>query len=126
VRNRGRRVRPLLAEREVRECQAEVSKNFFHGNALAAALGEPCFALTYAPDIFFGYRVVIEGGATGTAVADSWFHDCRVGMYVWGAGDVALTANAVSEPREHAVVTDRGGLEVAGNDLDGDVWVAPT
>ena len=69
--------------------------------------------------------VVVEGGAAGTAVCDSWFHDCRVGIYVWGAGDVELRNNAISEPRDHAVVSDRE-LETAGNQLDGDTWLTPT
>ncbi len=68
--------------------------------------------------------VVVEGGASGTVIADSWFHDCRVGLYVWGAGDVDLHANAISAPREHAVVSDRV-LTLDGNDLGGDTWVRP-
>lgn len=67
---------------------------------------------------------VIEGDATGTVVAHCWFHDCRVGMFVWGAGDIELRDNAISEPREHAIVTDRG-LEVDGDDLGGDTWIRP-
>jgi hypothetical protein len=61
---------------------------------------------------------VIERGAERTVVTDSWFHDCRVGFYVWGAGRVALGGNAVSEPRERTAIADRP-LE-----LEGDVWIA--
>jgi hypothetical protein len=66
---------------------------------------------------------VIERGADATTVSDSWFHDCRVGLLVWEAGSVAVTNTAVSEPRDHAVVADRV-IELAGNHLDGDVWIA--
>ena len=69
--------------------------------------------------------VVAEGAAAGTIVGDSWFHDCRVGIYVWGAGDIALHGNAISAAREHAVVSDRV-LDLEGNDLDGDTWLQPT
>jgi alpha-L-fucosidase len=62
--------------------------------------------------------VVIERSAEATVVTDSWFHDCRVGFYVWGAGTVELGGNAVSEPRERTAIADRD-LE-----LDGDVWIA--
>jgi nitrous oxidase accessory protein NosD len=64
---------------------------------------------------------VVEGGAVATVVADSWFHDCRVGIFVWGSGETTLERNAISEPRDHAVVTDGDGLDLAGNDLGGDV-----
>jgi nitrous oxidase accessory protein NosD len=66
--------------------------------------------------------VLIERGAGDTTVSDSWFHDCRVGLLTWEAGTVAVTNTAVSEPRDHAVVSDRV-LELAGNHLDGDVWI---
>ena len=69
--------------------------------------------------------VVAEGAAAETVVVDSWFHDCRIGMYVWGAGDITFRENAISEPREHAVVTDRV-LDLEGNDLGGDTWLRPT
>ncbi|HWS48261.1 MAG TPA: right-handed parallel beta-helix repeat-containing protein, partial [Acidimicrobiia bacterium] len=69
--------------------------------------------------------VVVEGGARETSVADSWFHDCRVGLYVWGADAPAFTANAISAPRDHAAIADRP-LDLAGdNELGGDVWVRP-
>lgn len=68
---------------------------------------------------------VVEGEATGTVISDSWFHDCRIGMFVWGADEITLRQNAISEPREHAVVTDRV-LDLTGNDVDGDTWVRPT
>jgi nitrous oxidase accessory protein NosD len=65
---------------------------------------------------------VIERGADDTTISDSWFHDCRVGLLVWEAGAVAVTNAAISEPRDHAVVADRE-IELAGNHLDGDVWI---
>jgi nitrous oxidase accessory protein NosD len=61
--------------------------------------------------------VVIEGGAENTVVTDSWFHDCRVGFYVWGAGTVELGGNAVSDPRERTAIADRA------IECDGDVLV---
>jgi nitrous oxidase accessory protein NosD len=66
----------------------------------------------------------VEGGATDTVVSDSWFHDCRVGLFVWGAAAAMVRDNAISEPREHAVVTDVAGLDLDGNDLGGDVWIS--
>jgi alpha-L-fucosidase len=54
--------------------------------------------------------IVVERGAEGTTVADSWFHDCRVGIIVWEAGPVARLDVAISAPRDHEVVTDRPGL----------------
>jgi nitrous oxidase accessory protein NosD len=84
------------------------------GNRIEKQLAEHCDS-----------GVVAEGGAAETAVVDSWFHDCRIGIFVWGAGDISLRDNAVSEPREHAVVTDRV-LDLEGNDLGGDTWVRPT
>jgi hypothetical protein len=68
--------------------------------------------------------VLVERGATGTRIADSWLHDCRVGLLVWEAGSVDVAGVAVSAPRDHAVVSDQP-LELGGNDLDGDVWIAP-
>jgi nitrous oxidase accessory protein NosD len=65
--------------------------------------------------------VVIEGGAAASVLTDSWLHDCRLGILVWGAGDCEVQGVAVSAPRDHAVVTDRA-LELDGNQLDGDVW----
>ena len=67
--------------------------------------------------------VVIERGAADTRVADSWLHDCRVGLLVWEAGPVEIANTAISAARDHAVVSDRA-LELAGNQLDGDVWTA--
>ncbi len=68
--------------------------------------------------------VVVEGGADGVVIMNSWFHDCRIGVLAWGAGDVSLRDSAISEPREHAIVTDRP-FEVTGGDLGGDTWVGP-
>jgi nitrous oxidase accessory protein NosD len=65
--------------------------------------------------------IVVEGGATGTALADSWLHDCRLGLLVWGADGCEVQEVAVSAPRDHAVVTDQP-LALDGNQLDGDVW----
>ncbi len=65
--------------------------------------------------------IVVEGGAAATVLADSWLHDCRLGLLVWGAGDCAVRGIAVSAPRDHAVVSDQR-LELDANQLDGDVW----
>jgi nitrous oxidase accessory protein NosD len=77
--------------------------------------------------------VVVEGGAEATRVVNSWLHDCRVGVFVWGAASVALDAVAVSEPRDHAVVTDLEGLTFTDQRADAargssgdDVWIHPT
>jgi hypothetical protein len=67
--------------------------------------------------------VVIERGASDTRVVDSWFHDCRVGILVWGAGSIDVTNTAISEARDHAAVSDHA-LDLSGNELDGDVWIA--
>jgi alpha-L-fucosidase len=82
------------------------------GNSVEKQLAEHCDS-----------GVVVEGGATATTIADSWFHDCRVGWFFWGAGDLELRGNAISEPREHAVVSDRDDIDLTGNLLDGDTWV---
>ncbi len=66
---------------------------------------------------------MIERGANETRVVDSWFHDCRVGLLVWEAGTVDISATAISAPRDHAVIADRA-LDLAGNQLDGDVWIS--
>jgi alpha-L-fucosidase len=66
--------------------------------------------------------VLLERGATATRVDENWLHDCRVGVLAWLDERTALTGNAISEPREHAVVAD-SDLSVAGNDLGGaSVW----
>jgi nitrous oxidase accessory protein NosD len=82
------------------------------GNTIERQLAEHCDT-----------GVLVEAGAAGTRVADSWLHDCRVGLLVWGAGTVELANVAVSEPRDHAVVADTQ-LDLAGVDLGGDVWIA--
>jgi alpha-L-fucosidase len=69
--------------------------------------------------------VVVEGGAANVVIAHSWFHDCRIGVLAWGAGDVLLHESAISEPREHAIVTDRL-FEITDSDLGGDTWIRPT
>jgi nitrous oxidase accessory protein NosD len=84
-----------------------------HGNVVERQLAEHCDT-----------GVLVERGAAGTRVADSWLHDCRVGLLVWEAGTVELANVAVSEPRDHAVVADTE-LDLAGVDLGGDVWIAP-
>ncbi len=66
--------------------------------------------------------VVVEGGAANTVVADSWLHDCRLGVLVWGANGCVLERVAVSAPRDHAVVTDQP-LRTGGGMFDGDVWM---
>ncbi len=70
--------------------------------------------------------VVIEGGAHGTEVADSWLHDSRIGVVVAGAGRVVLRANAISGSREHTIVSDGGDVVADGNDLGGDTWAGRT
>jgi len=67
--------------------------------------------------------LMVERGAEQTRVIDSWFHDCRVGLFVWEAGSLEVANLAVSEPRDHAVVADRT-LDLDGNNLTGDVWIA--
>ena len=69
--------------------------------------------------------LVVEGGAEATLLADSWFHDCRVGVYAWAVGEIELRNNAISEPREHAIVADRM-LMTDGTELGGDTWVSST
>jgi nitrous oxidase accessory protein NosD len=49
--------------------------------------------------------VVVEGNASATLVTDCWFHDCRIGALVWNAPETTLRDVAVSEPRDHEVVT---------------------
>jgi hypothetical protein len=66
---------------------------------------------------------MIERGAAGTRIVNSWFHDCRVGLLVWEAGSVEVSDTAISAPRDHAVVSDQP-LDLAGNEIGGDVWVA--
>jgi alpha-L-fucosidase len=68
--------------------------------------------------------VVVEGGADATRITQSWLHDCRVGILVWRAPATAIDAVAVSEPRDHAVVSDLP-LDLDGNQLDGDCWTRP-
>lgn len=84
------------------------------GNVIDRQLAEQCDT-----------GVVIERGADETRVVDSWFHDCRVGLLVWEAGTVEVTNTAISEPRDHAVVSDRV-IELNGNQLGGDVWTDAT
>jgi alpha-L-fucosidase len=72
--------------------------------------------------------VMVERGATGTRVVDSWFHDCRVGLLAWEAGPLEITGTAISAPRDHAVVSDRpldlAEIRLEEDQLDGDVWIA--
>ena len=67
-----------------------------HDNSVEKQLAEHCDS-----------GVMIEGGAAGTRVADSWFHDCRVGVFVWNGGEVVLEGNAISEARDHDIVTNQ-------------------
>ena len=67
--------------------------------------------------------LVVERGAQRSWLVDSWLHDCRVGVLVWEAGAVEVTDTSISEPRDHAVVTDRA-VELHGVLLGGDVWSA--
>ena len=43
------------------------------GNRIEKQLAEHCDS-----------GAVVEGGAVGTVIADSWLHDCRVGVFEWG------------------------------------------
>ena len=83
-----------------------------HGTVIDRHLAEHCDT-----------GVVVERGATDTRIVDSWFHDCRVGLLVWEAGSVDITSSAISEPRDHATVSDHV-LDLSGNQIDGDVWTA--
>jgi alpha-L-fucosidase len=66
--------------------------------------------------------VLLERGATATRVEENWLHRCRVGILAWDDSGSILRGNAISEPREHAVVAN-SRLETAGNDLGGgSVW----
>jgi nitrous oxidase accessory protein NosD len=68
--------------------------------------------------------VLVEHGASGTEVTDNWLHDCRVGVRCWDDRGTVVAGNAISAPREHAVVTN-GPVELRDNDLGGgDVWRA--
>ena len=68
--------------------------------------------------------IVVERGTQLTRLVDSWLHDCRVGVLAWEAGTVEVTDTSISEPRDHAVVTDRA-VDLRGVILGGDVWSAP-
>jgi hypothetical protein len=58
-------------------------------------------------------------------VHENWLHGCRVGILGWDDDGSILTGNAISAPREHAVVSNTE-LETAGNDLGGgSTWRAP-
>lgn len=49
----------LLAEGNVFRLEPELSKDFFHRNALAVALGEPGLAVADPASVFLGHRLVI-------------------------------------------------------------------
>ena len=83
-----------------------------HGNVIDRQLAEHCDT-----------GLLVERGADTTRIVDSWFHDCRVGLLAWEAGALEAANLAVSEPRDHAVVSDRA-LDLDGNQLAGDVWIA--
>ena len=68
--------------------------------------------------------VLLEGGAHATRVVENWLHGCRVGILAWDDAGSVLTGNAISEPREHAIVANTD-LVTEGNDLGGSVWFAP-
>jgi nitrous oxidase accessory protein NosD len=68
--------------------------------------------------------VVVERDAVGTEVRENWLHDCRVGILCWDDGSSVVAGNAISEPRDHAIVHNRD-LELQSNDLGGgDVWTS--
>ena len=54
--------------------------------------------------------VLLERDATATRVVENWLHDCRVGVLTWGDAASEISHNAISEPRDHAVVADSEGL----------------
>jgi len=56
----------LLAEREIFERQAEIGKNLFHRNALAAALGEPNLSLANTATVLVGDRFIVDGCGGGS------------------------------------------------------------
>ena len=69
--------------------------------------------------------VLLERGAAATRVQENWLHGCRVGILAWGDDGSILTGNAVSEPRDHAVVANTE-VDTAGNDLGGgSTWRPP-
>lgn len=69
--------------------------------------------------------VVLERDATATRVSENWLHGCRVGILAWDDRGSVLSGNAISEPRQHAVVANTA-LVTSGNDLGGgSVWLAP-
>jgi alpha-L-fucosidase len=107
---RESRLRSNRASHTMRAVNVEGSNA--RGNTIERQLAEHCDT-----------GVLIERGATTTRVVDSWFDDCRVGVLVWEAGSVEIVQSAISAPRDHAVVADRA-LELAGNQIDGDVWIA--
>ncbi len=72
---------------------------------------------------------LIERDATDVVVSDNWFHDCRVGVLCWDDGDGGRTTvvrdNAISEPRDHAIVYNRD-VTLEANDLGtGDIFRVP-
>jgi nitrous oxidase accessory protein NosD len=81
-----------------------------HGNRVEKQMAEHCDS-----------GIVVEAGATDAAIVHSWFHDCRVGVLVWGAGSVDVHDVAITAPRDHAVVVD-APLDLKSCTLDGDVW----
>ena len=84
-----------------------------HDNRIEKQLAEHCDS-----------GVMVEGRADRTTIYDSWFHDCRVGLYLWDADEVVVERNAVSAPRDHAAVLDQA-VDLDGNELGGDVWITP-
>ena len=67
--------------------------------------------------------VLLERDATATRVSENWLHGCRVGILAWSDRGSILTGNAVSEPRDHAVVANTA-IDLAGNDLgEGSVFI---
>jgi hypothetical protein len=68
---------------------------------------------------------LVEGDASGTRIVDNWFHDCRIGVVCWNDRDTTIDANAISAPRDHAIVTNAPVEITNTNELGGDVWSAP-
>src|SRR5262249_5373021 len=61
---------------------------------------------------------LVERDAQRCQVIENWFHDCRVGVLCWDDRSTVVRDNAISEPRDHAVVLN-SDVELSNNDLGG-------
>lgn len=62
--------------------------------------------------------VLAEAGTSGLAVERSWFHGCRIALFLWDCEQPELTGTVVRESREAAAYVGEG-LEVHEADLGG-------